>query len=131
MTVQTSSVSAGTGDKGGDVSVSQQVQTRALIFPSELQKLNTAKDSGNSIIVTFGNFPLKTKFTPSYQNPLYEFGTMDISAIKSNAFFGDRVYYHLPTRNTVLENRMKAQQEQAAPAQADSAPPGTQGQAAG
>lgn len=75
MTVQTSSVSSGTGDKGGDVSVSQQVQTRALIYPSELQKLNNQESTGNSIIVTFGNFPLKTKFTPSYSCPLYEFGT--------------------------------------------------------
>lgn len=111
MTVSTSSVSSGTGDKGNDVSVSQQVQTRALIYPSELQKLNNQDSTGNSIVVTFGNFPLKTKFTPSYQCPLYEFGTMDISETKAHPFFGDKVYYPLPTRNSIIENRMKAQEQ--------------------
>jgi type IV secretion system protein VirD4 len=111
MTVQTSSVSAGTGDKGNDVSVSSQVQTRALIYPSELQKLNNQESTGNTIVCTFGNYPLMTKYTPSYKCPLYEFGTMDISEVKSNAFFSDKVYYHLPTRNQIIENRMKKAQE--------------------
>ncbi|MDR1392098.1 MAG: type IV secretory system conjugative DNA transfer family protein [Clostridiales bacterium] len=112
MTVQTASVSSGTGDKGGDVSVSQQVQTRALIYPSELQKLNNQESTGNSIIVTFGNYPLKTKFTPSYMcTTLYDFGTMNTDEQKANAFFSDKVYYHLPTRNQVLETRMKKNEE--------------------
>ena len=65
-------------------------------------KMNNKKDTGNAIIVTFGNYPLKTKFTPSYKCPLYEFGTMDLTDVRSNAFFGDEVFYDLDERNYLV-----------------------------
>lgn len=101
-TVSTASVSRSTQDSTGNMSVSSQVQTRPLIYPSELQKLNNKNDTGNAIIVTFGNNPIKTKFTPSYRCPLYEFGTMDMGEVMENAFFGDEVYYDLAERNYIV-----------------------------
>lgn len=102
MTVSTSSISSSLGDKQGNVNVSSQLQTRPLIYPSELQKLNNKTDTGNAIIVTFGNHPLKTKFTPSYKCPLYQMGTMDLSEVRMNAFFGDEIYYDLEERNYII-----------------------------
>ncbi|MDR2531972.1 MAG: type IV secretory system conjugative DNA transfer family protein [Oscillospiraceae bacterium] len=103
MTIATSSVSGSMNQKeGGGISVSTQMQTRPLIYPSDLQKLNNAKDTGNSIIVTFGNYPLKTKYTPSYKCKLYKFGTMDLSEIRSNVFYSDEVYYDLEYRNSII-----------------------------
>lgn len=99
MTVSTNSVSTSTGDKSGTASVSAQLQTRPLIYPSELQKLNNKESTGNAIIVTFGNNPLKTKFTPSYLCPLYEMGQMDITEISQRAFYAEDVYYDLDERN--------------------------------
>ena len=100
MTVSTSSVSTSSGKQSkGEVSVSSQLQTRPVIYPSELQKLNNKSDTGNAIIVTFGNNPLKTKFTPSYKCPLYQFAAMDLTEVKANAFFGDEVFYDLEERN--------------------------------
>jgi type IV secretion system protein VirD4 len=99
MTVSTSSVSSSTGDKAGNLSVSTQIQTRPLIYPSDLQKLNNKESTGNSIIVTFGNYPLKTKFTPSYKCPLYKFGMMDLTEVRSNVFYSEEVYYDLGLRN--------------------------------
>jgi len=116
MTVSTSSVSTSTGDKQGTYSVSNQLQTRPLIYPSELQKLNNKTDTGNAIIVTFGNYPLKTKFTPSYKCPLYKMGTMDMSEVQMNAFFGDEVYYDLEERNYIvasMEEEEQAEEEDA------------------
>ena len=101
MTVSTSSISSSMHDKG-NVNVSSQLQTRPLIYPSELMKLNNKTDTGNAIIVTFGNYPLKTKFTPSYKCPLYQMGTMDLSDVRMNAFFGDEVYYDLDERNYIV-----------------------------
>lgn len=115
MTVSTSSVSTSLGDKQGNVNVSSQLQTRPLIYPSELQKLNNKTDTGNAIIVTFGNFPLKTKFTPSYRCPLYQMGTMDLSEVRMNAFFGDEIYYDLEERNYIMasmEEEQEGQEEQ-------------------
>lgn len=101
-TVSTTSVSRSMGTKEGEASYSTSIQTRPLIYPSELQKINNKTDTGNAIIVTFGNYPLKTKFTPSYKCDLYQFGTMDLSEVRSNAFFPDEVYYDLTERNNIV-----------------------------
>ncbi len=102
MSVRTTSISGSTKDKGGDVGYSSQLHERPLIYPSELMKLNNKKDTGNAIIVTFGNNPLKTKFTPSYRCPLYEMGTMDLSEVRANVFFGEDVFYDVEERNYLV-----------------------------
>lgn len=102
MSVSTTSVSGSASSNKGEVNYSTQLQTRPLIYPSELQKLNNKTATGNAIIVTFGNYPLKTKFTPSYQCPLYQFSAMDLSELRAHAFFGDEIYYDLADRNHLV-----------------------------
>ena len=102
MTVRQTSVSGSTGDKGEQVNFSNQLTTRPLIYPSELMKLNNKYSTGNSIIVTFGNNPLKTQFTPSYKCPLYEFGQMDMTEVRNNVFYSEEVYYDLDDRNYLV-----------------------------
>ena len=109
MTVQTGSVSGSVlGDK--DINYSQQIQTRPLIYPSELQRLNNKESTGNSIIVTFGNYPLKTKFTPSYKCPVYTFKEMDMTDVRKNVFFGEDVYYDLGRRNEIVLEEMESEE---------------------
>ena len=106
MTVRTTSTSSSIGAKEGDINLSSQTQVRPLIYPSELQMLNNKESTGNAIIVTFGNFPLKTKYTPSYKCPFYKMGTMDMGELRSHMFRADEVYYDLDERNEiVLGNR--------------------------
>ena len=105
MTVRTNSTSTGLGSKEGDINVSTQTQVRPLIYPSELQKLNNKVSTGNAIIVTFGNYPLKTKYTPSYKCPYYKFGQMDLGEIRSHVFRADAVYYDLGKRNKLVLGR--------------------------
>ena len=102
MTVRTNSTSTGLGSKEGDINVSTQTQVRPLIYPSELQKLNNKVSTGNAIIVTFGNYPLKTKYTPSYKCPYYKFGQMDLGEIRSHVFRAEAVYYDLNKRNQLV-----------------------------
>ena len=102
MTVRTTSASSSLGSKEGDVNVSSQTQTRPLIYPSELQKLNNKESTGNAIIVTFGNYPLKTKYTPSYRCPYYQLGQMDTEEMRSHMFRADNVYYDLGARNRIV-----------------------------
>lgn len=102
MTVRTNSTSTGLGSKEGDINVSTQTQVRPLIYPSELQKLNNKVSTGNAIIVTFGNYPLKTKYTPSYKCPYYKFGQMDLGEIRSHVFRAEAVYYDLAKRNQLV-----------------------------
>ena len=99
MTVRTTSTSSNLGSKAGDVNVSTQTQVRPLIYPSELQRLNNQESTGNSIIVSFNSFPLKTKYTPSYKCPYYKMGPMDLTDIRSNVFRADEVFYDIALRN--------------------------------
>ncbi len=101
-TVKTLSTSSSTGSKEGEMSISNQMQTRPLIYPSELQKLNNKTSTGNAIIVTFGNYPLKTKYTPSYLCPFYKMGRMDTSEIRSNVFRAEDVFYDVAERNRLV-----------------------------
>jgi type IV secretion system protein VirD4 len=102
VTVSTRSVSASTGDKNGELNVSTSLQTRPLIYPSELQKLNNKESTGNAIIVTFGNFPLMTKYTPSYLCPFYQMGEMDLTDVRSNVFMAEKVFYDINERNRLV-----------------------------
>ena len=111
VTVSTRSVSSSMGSKEGDMNVSTQLQTRPLIYPSELQKLNNRESTGNAIIVTFGNFPLKTKYTPSYKCPLYQMGQMDLSEVQGNVFYADRVYYDISRRNKMMVPQEEDEEE--------------------
>ncbi len=112
MTVTTGSVSTGLGSKASDLNYSQQMQTRPVIYPSELQKLNSKTNTGNAIIVTFGNDPLKTKFTPSYRCPLYEFKAMSLDEVRANAFYGEDVYYDLGERNMIVQEQIDSKMEE-------------------
>jgi len=102
VTISTNSVSSSSQDKDGQFSVSSQMQTRPLIYPSELQKLNNKESTGNAIIVTFGNYPLMTKFTPSYLCRYYQMGQMDLTEVRKNVFIADKVFYDVARRNSLI-----------------------------
>ncbi len=102
VTISTNSVSSNSQDKDGQFSVSSQMQTRPLIYPSELQKLNNKESTGNAIIVTFGNYPLMTKFTPSYLCKYYQMGQMDLTEVRKNVFIADKVFYDVARRNQLI-----------------------------
>ena len=102
MTVRTTSTSSAIAGKAGDMNVSSQTQVRPLIYPSELQMLNNKESTGNAIIVTFGNYPLKTKYTPSYLCPFYKMGRMDMEELRSHMFRADEVFYDLDVRNEIV-----------------------------
>ena len=108
MTVKTTSTSSSLGGKPGEVNISTNTQVRPLIYPSELQRLNNQESTGNSIIVSFNSFPLKTKYTPSYKCPYYKFGPMDLTEIRSNVFKADEVFYDLKERNRKILGEVTA-----------------------
>lgn len=102
MTVRTTSTSSSIGSKAGEMNLSTQTQVRPLIYPSELQMLNNKESTGNAIIVTFGNFPLRTKYTPSYLCPFYKMGRMNMDELRSHMFRADEVFYDLDERNDII-----------------------------
>jgi hypothetical protein len=61
--------------------------------------LNHPGDIGHGIVVTFGNYPLKTYFTPSFKVPLYQFGEMDSSELEEHSFNERDAFYDINRRN--------------------------------
>ena len=113
MTVRTTSTSSSIGAKAGDLNLSTQSQVRPLIYPSELQMLNNKESTGNAIIVTFGNYPLKTQYTPSYKCPYYHMGRMNMDELRSHMFRADEVYYDLEERNDLILGERGGEEESA------------------
>ena len=85
-----------------DINLSNQTQVRPLIYPSELQRLNKPGNIGNSIIVTFGNYPLKTYFSPSFKVPFYQMGKMDTSDLSERYFDENTILYSVGSRNQII-----------------------------
>ena len=102
ITVVTSSTSGSVSSN--DVNLSNQTQVRPLIYPSELQRLNKPGDIGHSIIVTFGNYPLKTYFSPSFKVPFYQMGKMDTSDLTDRYFDENTILYSITNRNEIIFN---------------------------
>ena len=102
ITVATNS-STGSANSTRDVNLTTQMQVRPLIYPSELQRLNHPGDIGHSIVVTFGNYPLLTYFTPSFKVPMYKTGKMDTSELENRLFDERKAYYDVVKRNEIIE----------------------------
>ena len=109
ITVVTSSTSGSISSN--DINLSNQAQVRPLIYPSDLQRLNKPGDIGNSIIVTFGNYPLKTYFSPSFKVPFYQMGKMDTSDLSERYFDENTILYSVGDRNAIVFGEKPAQEE--------------------
>lgn len=106
ITVATNSTS-GSATSSKDYNISTQMQVRPLIYPSELQRLNKPGDIGHSIVVTFGNYPLMTYFTPSFKVPLYKMGKMDTSELNNRLFDEKEAFYDISIRNRMIEEMIE------------------------
>jgi type IV secretory pathway TraG/TraD family ATPase VirD4 len=109
ITVVTSSTSGSVSSN--DVNLSNQTQVRPLIYPSELQRLNKPGNIGNSIIVTFGNYPLKTYFSPSFKVPFYQMGKMDTSDLSERYFDENTILYSASSRNEIVFDNKEQTEE--------------------
>ena len=109
ITVVTSSTSGSISSN--DINLSNQTQVRPLIYPSDLQRLNKPGNIGNSIIVTFGNYPLKTYFSPSFKVPFYQMGKMDTSDLSERYFDENTILYNVGDRNAIVFGEKPAQEE--------------------
>ena len=114
ITVVTSTTSGSLSSN--DINLSSQTQVRPLIYPSDLQRLNKPGNIGNSIIVTFGNYPLKTYFSPSFKVPFYQMGKMDTSDLSERYFDENTILYSISARNEIVfgereKEKAKAKEE--------------------
>jgi type IV secretion system protein VirD4 len=95
--------------KASDVNSNASVKERPLIYPSELQKLNSPADMGNAIVTCFGFNPIRSKFTPSFRcHSLKTEKTMQKP--REGAYFdAENIYYDIKERNNKKSQPSKAE----------------------
>ena len=90
-------VSFSSSNSGVGSSIS--VKERPLIYPTELQQLNSAKDMGNAIVNIFGFPPVKSKFTPSFKTRHFVLEKTNQLLSQGKYFNEEKVFYNMLDRN--------------------------------
>lgn len=97
------SFSSGNDNVGSSVSVKE----RPLIYPSELQQLNSPGNMGNAIVNVFGFPPLKSKYTPSYKCKHFTL-EKTVQLLSSGKYFNEQnVLYDMLERNKLMLSKNK------------------------
>lgn len=95
------SFSSGNDNVGSSVSVKE----RPLIYPTELQQLNSPDNMGNAIVNVFGYPPIRSKYTPSYKCRQFKLEKTNQLLSQGKYFNEAKVFYSMLERNAkVLSN---------------------------
>ena len=87
------------------VGSSISVKERPLIYPTELQQLNSAKDMGNAIVNIFGFPPIKSKFTPSFRVKHFVLEKTNQLLSQGKYFNEEKVFYNMLDRNNKVNSK--------------------------
>ena len=93
-----------------DINSSASVRERPLIYPSELQQLNSHGNMGNAIVNIFGFPPIKAKFTPSFEVTKFNLEHKEQVLSLGKFFDEEKIFYNLLDRNEKLFPRPKPRQ---------------------
>ena len=102
-------VSFSSSNSGVGSSVS--VKERPLIYPTELQQLNSAKDMGNAIVNIFGFPPVKSKFTPSFKTRHFVLEKTNQLLSQGKYFNEEKVFYNMLDRNKKVNEKNPKKKE--------------------
>ncbi len=85
--------------ENSNVGSSVSVKERPLIYPTELQQLNSPQNMGNAIVNVFGFPPIKSKFTPSYKSKHFVLEKTNQLLSEGKYFNEEKVFYNMLERN--------------------------------
>ena len=102
-------VSFSSSNSGVGSSIS--VKERPLIYPTELQQLNSAKDMGNAIVNIFGFPPVKSKFTPSFKTRHFVLEKTNQLLSQGKYFNEEKVFYNMLERNIKVNRKVQKKEE--------------------
>ena len=102
-------VSFSSSNSGVGSSIS--VKERPLIYPTELQQLNSAKDMGNAIVNIFGFPPVKSKFTPSFKTRHFVLEKTNQLLSQGKYFNEEKVFYNMLDRNKKVNEKNTKKKE--------------------
>lgn len=102
-------VSFSSSNSGVGSSIS--VKERPLIYPTELQQLNSSKDMGNAIVNIFGFPPVKSKFTPSFKTRHFVLEKTNQLLSQGKYFNEEKVFYNMLDRNKKVNEKNPKKKE--------------------
>ena len=102
-------VSFSSSNSGVGSSIS--VKERPLIYPTELQQLNSAKNMGNAIVNIFGFPPVKSKFTPSFKTRHFVLEKTNQLLSQGKYFNEEKVFYNMLDRNKKINEKNPKKKE--------------------
>lgn len=102
-------VSFSSSNSGVGSSIS--VKERPLIYPTELQQLNSAKDMGNAIVNIFGFPPVKSKFTPSFKIRHFVLEKTNQLLSQGKYFNEEKVFFNMLDRNKKVNEKNPKKKE--------------------
>lgn len=87
------------------VGSSVSVKERPLIYPTELQQLNSPNNMGNAIVNVFGFPPIKSKYTPSYLCKAFILQKTNQLLSAGKYFNEEKVFYNMLSRNQIIHGK--------------------------
>lgn len=87
------------------VGSSVSVKERPLVYPTELQQLNSPNNMGNAIVNVFGFPPIKSKFTPSYKCRAFVLEKTNQLLSQGKYFNEGKVFYDMLDRNATFNTK--------------------------
>ena len=93
--------------RADDVNSNTSVKERPLVYPSELQRLNSKEDMGNTIVTIFGYYPIRSRFTPSFRCSFYEIEKKEQKMMAGRFFDEAKAFYDMKKRNNLFNTTTK------------------------
>ena len=87
------------------VGSSVSVKERPLVYPTELQQLNSPNNMGNAIVNVFGFPPIKSKFTPSYKCRAFVLEKTNQLLSQGKYFNEGKIFYDMLARNATFNTK--------------------------
>ncbi len=85
-----------------NVGSSVSIKERPLIYPTELQQLNSPDNMGNAIVNVFGYPPIKSKYTPSFKCKHFNLEKTNQLLSEGKYFNEKKVLYNMLDRNEII-----------------------------
>jgi type IV secretion system protein VirD4 len=89
--------------KADDINSNASIKERPLIYPSELQQLNSPANMGNAIVTCFGYQPIRSRYTPSFRVSAFDLEKTTEKEFRGRYFDEKKIFYDMRKRNRLYE----------------------------
>ena len=97
--------------KADDINSNASIKERPLIYPSELQQLNSPSNMGNAIVTVFGYQPIRSRFTPGFKVSVFTLEKTTEKEFRGRFFDEGKIFYDMRRRNALFAKKEQRRQK--------------------